>query len=61
MPPSTSWRKSTFSQGGGSDCVEVAFGAVDVMVRDSKDATGPILDVPEASWRQFVAYSSLRK
>ena len=35
-----------------------------VAVRDSKNATGPVLDVPEQSWRRFVAatdYSSLRK
>lgn len=25
MPASTSWRKSTFSQGSGSSCVEVAW------------------------------------
>jgi hypothetical protein len=58
------WRKSSFSQGGGSDCVEVAFVASGVAVRDSKDASGPVIDVPEASWRRFVAatdYSSLRK
>ena len=60
----TTWRKSSFSQGGGSDCVEVAFVVSGVGIRDSKNATGPVLDVPEASWRRFVAatdYSSLRK
>jgi hypothetical protein len=55
------WRKSSFSQGGGSDCVEVAFAVTGVAVRDSKNATGPILDIPETSWRRFVDYSSLRK
>jgi hypothetical protein len=33
-------------------------------VRDSTNASGPVIDVPEQSWRRFVAatdYSSLRK
>jgi Domain of unknown function (DUF397) len=55
------WRKSSFSQGGGSDCVEVAFAETGVAVRDSKNATGPTLAVPETTWRRFVDYSSLRK
>jgi hypothetical protein len=57
------WRKSSYSDSGESDCVEVAFVVTGVAVRDSKNATGPVLDVPEASWRRFVAamdYSSLR-
>jgi hypothetical protein len=48
------WRKSSFSQGGDSDCVEVAFVMTGVAVRDSKNATGPVLDVPEKSWHRLV-------
>jgi hypothetical protein len=55
------WRKSSFSQGGESDCVEVAFAVTGVAVRDSKNATGPTLAVSESSWRRLVDYSSLRK
>jgi hypothetical protein len=55
------WRKSSFSQGGDSDCVEVAFAETGVAVRDSKNATGATLAVPEVSWRRLVDYSSLRK
>lgn len=56
------WRKSSFSQGSESDCVEVAFVATGVAVRDSKNTTGPVLDVPEPAWHRFVAgYRSLRK
>jgi uncharacterized protein DUF397 len=51
------WRKSSFSDGGGSDCVEVAFVVNGVAVRDSKNATGPILDVPEAAWHRFLDMS----
>lgn len=48
------WRKSSFSGGGNSDCVEVAFGQVSVAVRDSKNPTGPVLSLPEATWRAAV-------
>jgi hypothetical protein len=49
------WRKSSFSQGGGSDCVEVAFAVTGASVRDSKNATGPVLDLSDRTWRRFVA------
>jgi uncharacterized protein DUF397 len=62
MPAFTSWKKSSYSQGGGSDCVEVAFAEQDgvcarraAAVRDSKNADGPILVLPAAGWRGFVA------
>ncbi len=35
------WRKSSKSQIGGSECVEVAGTPDAVLIRDSKDATGP--------------------
>lgn len=47
------WRKSSYSSGngGGNDnCVEVAFGGQAAAIRDSKNATGPMLAVPAASW-----------
>ncbi len=37
------WRKSSFSGGGGSNCVEVADAGQVIAVRDSKDAPGPVL------------------
>lgn len=52
-----SWRKSSFSQGGGSDCVEVAFAVTGVSIRDSKNTSGPILDVPEPSWHRLLELS----
>jgi hypothetical protein len=54
MRASTSWRKSSFSQGGGSDCVQVAFDSREAAVRDSKNTAGPILVLPAAGWRSFV-------
>ncbi|SNS18753.1 MULTISPECIES: DUF397 domain-containing protein [Actinomadura] len=35
------WRKSSKSQVGGNECVEVASTPDAVLIRDSKDATGP--------------------
>jgi len=52
MPP-TSWRKSSFSQGSTSSCVEVAVGVSEVAVRDSKHPTGPHLRFPAPAWRHL--------
>lgn len=50
------WRKSTRSDNGGSDCVEVARNLPGVVgIRDSKDPTGPALAVAPATWRTFLA------
>ncbi|HEY3607000.1 MAG TPA: DUF397 domain-containing protein [Pseudonocardiaceae bacterium] len=50
------WRKSSYSGGtSGTDCVEVAFVASEVGVRDSKNAGGPRLNFPETAWRSFVS------
>lgn len=46
------WRKSSFSHGGGGECVEVAFGAEAVGVRDSKN-TGPVLVVDQTGWAEL--------
>ena len=49
------WRRSSFSGGGGSNCVEVADARHAIAVRDSKDALGPVLFVGQDAWRQFAA------
>lgn len=47
------WRKSTYSNNGGS-CVEVTRGMPDVVaVRDSKDPDGPKLAFTPDAWRRF--------
>lgn len=47
------WRKSTRSTSG--DCVEVADNLPGrVLVRDSKQPTGPVLTFAPAAWRSFV-------
>jgi hypothetical protein len=44
------WVTSTYSATG--NCVQVATDA-EVMVRDTKDAQGPVLRFSAASWRDF--------
>ncbi|SDO28335.1 protein of unknown function [Streptomyces sp. cf386] len=53
---SARWRRSSYSNANGGNCVEVTedFAAV-VPVRDSKTPNGPALVVTAASWTAFVA------
>ena len=39
----TTWRKSTYSSGNGSNCVEVGETERAVLVRDTKDRAGVVL------------------
>ncbi|MGW4572599.1 DUF397 domain-containing protein [Streptomyces tendae] len=49
------WTKSSYSNGEGGDCLEVAqdFPGV-IPVRDSKVAGGPVIVVGSAAWTEFV-------
>jgi Domain of unknown function (DUF397) len=47
------WRTSSYSMNEG-DCVEVAPAPEGILVRDSKDPTGPALAVPTTAWRAFL-------
>ncbi|MFH9830147.1 DUF397 domain-containing protein [Streptomyces sp. NPDC017201] len=47
------WFKSSYSGGGGDNCVEVAFGSGAVRVRDSKDTKQPTLAVSPRAWSAF--------
>jgi hypothetical protein len=54
------WRKSSYSNGSGGSCVEIAMlkdapGEHDIAVRDSKNPHGPALTVTEGQWRDFTA------
>ncbi|WP_329108096.1 DUF397 domain-containing protein [Micromonospora sp. NBC_01699] len=52
---SPNWRKSSRSNQSGGDCVEVADNLSGrVLVRDSKDQSGPVLAFGSAAWRGFV-------
>jgi len=46
------WRISSCS-GGQGNCVEVADHGNRVLVRDTKDRTGPVLRFSPAAWRRF--------
>ncbi|MFI1431365.1 DUF397 domain-containing protein [Streptomyces lydicus] len=49
------WRKSSYSNGDGGDCVEVVDGLRGIVpVRDSKAPHGPALVFPAAAWSSFV-------
>jgi hypothetical protein len=47
------WSKSTFSESG--NCVEVAFVAEAVLVRQSRDPSGPTLTFTKGEWAAFLA------
>lgn len=50
------WRKSSYSNGNGGACVEVAdLGDGHRAVRDSKDPSGPVLRFTPAEWAAFTA------
>lgn len=50
----TEWRKSSFSQGGTNDCVELALGASLARVRDSKAPAGGALRFDGELFKGFV-------
>lgn len=50
------WRKSSYSNGQGGACVEVARNLPGVVaVRDSSHRTGPVLAFTTAQWRVLLA------
>lgn len=50
------WRKSSYSDGGANNCVEVADNCPGtVPIRDSKVSAGPVLVFGEDSWSAFLA------
>ena len=68
------WKKSTYCESSGcvevawakssrslqtNCCVEVGVGAGKVLVRDSKDAAGPVLAFTAQAWTEFIAAAKL--
>ncbi|MFE6865017.1 DUF397 domain-containing protein [Kitasatospora sp. NPDC057692] len=51
------WRKSSHSGNEGGNCVEVAEAMSAVLVRDSKDKSGPHLAFTSAAWRSFLDFA----
>ncbi|WP_299538622.1 DUF397 domain-containing protein [uncultured Streptomyces sp.] len=52
------WLKSSYSGGGGDNCVEVAQALSHVLVRDSKDTRKPALAVSLSAWQAFACRAS---
>ncbi|WP_210589480.1 DUF397 domain-containing protein [Streptomyces sp. GESEQ-35] len=51
----TRWRKSTYSDDNGGDCLEVADGVPGVVpVRDSKQPDGPVILLGATAWAAFI-------
>jgi hypothetical protein len=48
------WRKSTRSSGGGSNCVEVAHLPGRIAIRDSKIPDGAVLIITATAFRELV-------
>ncbi|GGX55406.1 DUF397 domain-containing protein [Streptomyces fructofermentans] len=49
------WRRSSYSDDNGGECVEIADGVPGVLpVRDSKCPDGPVLVLGERAWSEFV-------
>jgi hypothetical protein len=55
MNGSWSWRRSSFSDAAGNQCVEVARTSLGVMVRDSKDIAAGRLAFGVTAWSHFTA------
>ena len=54
------WFKSSYSDGEGGACVEVAACPSAVHVRDSKDKQGPQLAFSPTGWAAFVTFAAER-
>ncbi|MER8221209.1 DUF397 domain-containing protein [Streptomyces sp. NPDC094143] len=51
------WHKSTYSDGGANNCLEVAHHSPDIVpVRDSKTPDGPILVFGASPWASFLTF-----
>lgn len=53
-PSSIQWRKSSYSNGMGGECLEMAVIAGAIAVRDSKVPSGPQLTLSSAMWENFI-------
>jgi hypothetical protein len=49
------WRKSSYSSGGGGQCVETASGNGAILVRDTTNRDGGTLAFTAGAWQVFIA------
>ncbi|MFI9832015.1 DUF397 domain-containing protein [Streptomyces sp. NPDC051913] len=54
QPSSVRWRRSSYSNGMGGECLEMAALAETVTVRDSKVASDHHLKVRTTTWLNFI-------
>ena len=54
------WFKSSYSDSGGGDCVEVAPRPHTIHIRDSKNPDGPRLTVSPGAWADFLRTPAFR-
>ena len=47
------WRKSSYSDANGGQCLETASADGVILVRDTTDRNGATLSVPAAAWQRF--------
>ncbi|MFF7402819.1 DUF397 domain-containing protein [Streptomyces murinus] len=47
------WFKSSYSGGNATECVETAFVSSAVLVRDSKNGSGPVVVLQNRAWQVF--------
>ncbi|MCW7945004.1 hypothetical protein AAW14_24070 [Streptomyces hygroscopicus] len=52
--PVSAWFTSSYSSGGGGECVEVAAAVDGIHIRDSKVRSGPVLTVAPEAWAGLV-------
>lgn len=50
-----SWFKSSYSDGEGGQCLEVAIAPDAIHLRDSKHPTGPRLTLTPTAWSAFLS------
>lgn len=50
-----SWFKSSYSDGEGGQCLEVAIAPDSIHLRDSKNPTGPRLTLTPTAWSAFLS------
>jgi Domain of unknown function (DUF397) len=54
------WRKSTYSDSNGGNCVETASGNSVILVRDTTNRDGGTLGFTAAAWQEFTDSLRLR-
>lgn len=54
------WRKASYSSNGGAECVEVGNTPRAVLVRDTQDHGGPVLQFSSDTWRRFASEMKTR-